>query len=541
MQDARTRFNELTRATELFQQGHLDQALTYTNAILPKYPREAVLFNVLGGISMASSDWGKAEKHFTKATKIEPRNVDFLRNLATAQKYLKRLVQAERNLLTAVKVSAKFADGWNSLGLVYLEKGDPDKAHSAFRTGFKAQPDSVETATNYLVECEHANEPKLLDAALADFKTLLPRADITTLIKGLIAHRSKDFEAAAAHLAAISFGPNTPTPQVDLELLRVGNLAKTYDKLGQHRAAFDTFTLANRLNIARTPPQEFKPKAFDALVDSRLEYFSMAKQESWTQIETSDATPVFMIGFPRSGTTLLDTFLRGHGDIAMIEEKPLVDALVANLGTVGVGNISALAAVTDKTAKMVSNGYLKSLRKHADGQPVVIDRMPFNLAHIGEILRIFPNAKFILAVRDPADIVLSCFMQSFGLEGAMASMTTPETTAVTFDKLFRLWQVFLDTHDFQHIVCRYEDVVNDPEATLKPIVEFLGLNWDAKLLNHQKTASARSHINTASAGQVTQPIYKSSVKRWHNYADFMPEALETLKFWREYFGYSDER
>ena len=521
----------------LFKSGHLNDAENFAKSLLSRYPREPLLYNILGSTAASRRNWILAEKHFAKAVKLDPKNFEILRNLANVQRNMLRFLPAEQNLVKALKINPKFAEGWNSLALVYLNKGDREKARSAFKNAFKIRPEFTEAASNYLIESERDNDITQLEDTLKDFESIIPEHDVTVFCRGLLHEKSKEYLPAQKAMNAISFAPNSQNPVDDLEILRVSKLAKINDRLGNYAEAYQQFTQANDLLISRTAPEDYKPEAFHNSIDTRYDYFKSDAATNWLPIQTSVAVPVFIIGFPRSGTTLLDTFLRGHKDISVIEEQPLIAGFVTQLDTFGAGNITNLTELSENTARKSEAIYLKSLKKAAENKPVIIDRMPFNLVHIGEILRVFPNAKFILSMRDPADTVFSCFMQVFNVEGSMSNMTTTLAAAKTFDHLMQLWLLYLEKLDVDFMVCHYESVIEDAEAALKPIIEFLDLEWDPALLDHQRTAAKRDRISTASSSQVVQPIYKTAIKRWENYADLMPEALEILRPWRAHFGY----
>ena len=148
---------------------------------------------------------------------------------------------------------------------------------------------------------------------------------------------------------------------------------------------------------------------------------------------------------------------------------------------------------------------------------LLIDKSPLHMQHLGLIDRLFPDAQVILALRHPADVLLSCFMANFRLNSAMASFLQLDTGAEFIRPTFSLWERSLalfpvDTH---RIV--YERLIVEPEKERKPLVQALGLTWRAEMLDHQRTAEARGIITTASYAQVTQPLYREAAGRWRRY------------------------
>jgi hypothetical protein len=159
------------------------------------------------------------------------------------------------------------------------------------------------------------------------------------------------------------------------------------------------------------------------------------------------------------------------------------------------------------------------------------------MAHADIIHRVFPNAKFIFSLRHPCDCVLSCFMQTFKPNEAMANFLSLDQAARLYAAVMELWSTYRQKLDLDVHVLKYEDLVQDLESTCKPLLSFLGLEWDDNLHNYQKTAQDRESINTASYHQVIQPLYKQASGRWINYREQMQPVLPILQPWIEAFGY----
>jgi sulfotransferase family protein len=160
-----------------------------------------------------------------------------------------------------------------------------------------------------------------------------------------------------------------------------------------------------------------------------------------------------------------------------------------------------------------------------------------NIVDVGIIHRVFPEAKFILALRHPCDCVLSCFMQTFKLNNAMANFLTLDRSAKLYAAVMDLWSVYQKKLNLDVHVMKYEGLVQDLEGTSKSLISFLGLEWDNNLHNYQKTALDRGNIRTPSYDQVTQPLYKHASGRWINYREQMRPVLPVLRPWIEAFGY----
>lgn len=247
-------------------------------------------------------------------------------------------------------------------------------------------------------------------------------------------------------------------------------------------------------------------------------------------------SPAFLVGFPRSGTTLLDTFLMGHPDTAVLEEFHMLGAAETALG-----NVAALPHRSADQLEQAWNAYFAELDRHVerDFPGLIVDKLPLNMLGLPVIYSLFPDARIIFAQRHPCDAVLSGFMQSFTLNDAMACFLTIEDAADFYDAAMTLFtrsrvSLPLAVH---HLV--YEELVADPAATLQPLIAFLGLDWRPELVDHRTTAKARGAISTPSYDQVVQPLSKAPSGRWRRYEKQLEPVLSVLLPWAKRLGYAE--
>src|SRR5438105_6055176 len=254
-------------------------------------------------------------------------------------------------------------------------------------------------------------------------------------------------------------------------------------------------------------------------------------------LEASDRkSPAFLVGFPRSGTTLLDTFLMGHRDIAVLEEKPMIRAAQA-----AVGDIVELPERSRGELNQARRAYFAERARHADpGFPgMLLDKLPLNMLAVPFIRCIFPDAPIIFAQRHPCDIVLSCFMQGFALNDSMACFLDLADSAAYYDAAMTVWTRSRDTLPLKVGTVVYEQLIARPEAALRPAIDLLGLEWREELLDHERTARIRGPITTPSYDQVTQPLSRTPTGRWRRYEKQLAPVLPVLLPWAERLGYTD--
>jgi hypothetical protein len=244
-----------------------------------------------------------------------------------------------------------------------------------------------------------------------------------------------------------------------------------------------------------------------------------------------------MIGFPRSGTTLLDTILRSHPMIDVIEEKSSVKKLVNSLSNLSNKSFEKIKVINEENIKEIRTTYFEDLFSYInqeDKQKIYIDKLPLNIVYIGEILRIFPHAKFIISLRHPCDCVLSCFMQNFKLNNSMSNFLNLKDTAVTYDLIMSLLKIKFNFNFFE---IKYEKLISNFNDEIKNLLDFLELPWDNSVLEYQKTADKRDRIFTPSYDQVIKPLYSKSAGRWIKYKNKLSNVYPILEPWIKEFNY----
>jgi len=246
-------------------------------------------------------------------------------------------------------------------------------------------------------------------------------------------------------------------------------------------------------------------------------------------------TPAFLVGFPRSGTTLLDTFLIGHPEIEVVEERPMLPAAESMLG-----NVAELPLRSREQLEQAREAYFAELDRHVprDFGGLVVDKLPLNMLGLSVIHCLFPDARIVFAQRHPCDAALSGFMQSFTLNDAMAGFLTIEDAADLYDAAMTLFMRSRDALPLATHALVYEELVADPAAALEPLIAFLGLEWRPELLDHRATAKARGAISTPSYDQVVRPLDKAPSGRWRRYERDLAPVLPVLVPWAERLGYA---
>ena len=415
------------------------------------------------------------------------------------------------------------------LGLAQAGRGAFAEAEAAYREAIRHQPGFAPAWLYLGILLEHSNRADelapLLDSAEAN---RVPAAELA-LIRAFMLRRQGDFAGALA--AAHSVPPG-------IEPLRRAQLiGESIDRLGDSAAAFEAFAAMNRIALAGWPAAREAAAVYRSGLDQRLAGITPDWYASWTPAAPPPerASPIFLMGFPRSGTTLLDTLLMGHSRLHIVEEKPLLQPVREWMGA-----IERLAGLTEEELALLREVYFDTLDAEDPPPPGkrVVDKMPLNIAELPVIHRLFPDARIILALRHPCDVVLSCFTTNFGLNRAMANFLDLGDAARLYDLVMRCWTRCSEVFPLQVHELRYEDLVEDPEAAIRPLLDFLGLDCEAAMLDHRRAAASRGYVASASYAQVTEPLYDRSRGRWTRYREQLREVIPLLSPWVERFGYS---
>jgi hypothetical protein len=244
----------------------------------------------------------------------------------------------------------------------------------------------------------------------------------------------------------------------------------------------------------------------------------------------------FLVGFPRSGTTLLDSMLSAHPDIEVLEEKSLFSGL--HQDWLAPGTLEALTEINEDQIEDARDIYRQEMLRYRrqPARPLVIDKLPLNLAYVFLINRLFPDAPIIFLQRHPLDVCISCYSQAFELEASMAYFLDIQDTAQYYDAVMQVAARSIDQVNNPLHTLHYEDLVTGPELQLKSIVDFLEFEWNDSMLEYRSLEGADTS-NTPSYQQVSQPLHTRSIGKWQHYSKQLEPSVSILQRWVNRLGY----
>jgi tetratricopeptide (TPR) repeat protein len=415
------------------------------------------------------------------------------------------------------------------LGVELGEALRVDEAEAAFRKAIAADPRIADAYLGLAVNYEHTNRQE-------DFAALARLAEqngldeaVIAFIRALELRRAGRFEEALAALARV---PESIEPERSAHIR--GTLL---DRMGCIDEAFAAFAEANRIHAQHASAPLARAAELRRQLRDDIERLTPEWLASWTPAPAPSRGPLpaFLLGFPRSGTTLLDTILMGHPHVQVMEEQPILRRVSHELG-----ELQGLAALDEAGIVAARELYFKEAAAHCDvARPgLIVDKSPLHLNKVALIHRLFPGAPIILALRHPCDVLLSCFMSNFRLNAAMSNFLRLSDAAEFYDLTFRYWEQARSMMPLNVHTIVYERMVEDTAGELRPLFDFLGLDWRPEALDHERTAASRGLITTASYSQVREPIYKRAAGRWLRYRGHLEPILPILEPWVERFGYA---
>ena len=528
--------NKLNSANNALKNKNYKKAKKLFEEVLSLNPNLPTVYNILGNIELNTGSLSRSIEYFNKAIDLNPYFSGALCNLGLAFKRLKNEKLAIKNYLKAIDADSKNHIAYFNLGNLYKEKNDLNNAEKFLTKVIDLMPNMLEAYNNLFELYDKSNQLNKLNTFLKNTKVNLGEISLVKYFSGIYEYRKKNY------IKAINILENTDLNEKDYNRNAIKSeiLAQCYDGIGKYNVAYKYFVDSNNI-FKSVYEKRIDKNLYINHVKIRKDFFLNKKLKNWNFLnkEKKIHEPVFLIGFPRSGTTLLDSILRSHDSIEVLEEKPLIENFIKNLEHKINNDFSKLENIDQSFFNQMRKTYFDDRNNYIKPKKdkIYIDKLPLNIVHVAEIFSFFPNSKFILALRNPYDVVLSCFMQYFGANSAMLNFTSLKDSAKLYDLIMSLWLIYLDKFPIKVHQVKYEQLVQNFDDSINKLLSFLELEWSDNLKEYYKTAEKRGIINTPSYRQINQPLYKKSIGRWKNYEDHFLEVKDILDKWTKIFNY----
>ncbi|UCD76866.1 MAG: sulfotransferase [Phycisphaerales bacterium] len=496
----------MQQAVAFHERGQVDRARPLYEQVLQHRPREA---NALLGLGQIKGQIGDLEDGISlhrQAIAIRPKVALYHSSLADLLFHDNQPDEAMRSAKRAIALDASDSEAYRIMALIHERRNQIERGIAAARKAMRASPENLEATLGLARLLERTGERQ---EALEILQSTVDRAT-----------------------------------RPEQRYLALKQMAAVHDKLGDYEAAFDCLVRGGAEQKKTLVAKRIVRGVWSRRIHEYKEGLTAGLFEKWSGRKAVDDHPVpsFLVGFPRSGTTMTEQVMAAHPEVVTSDEQGIIAAVkdeLAGLMPDEKDVPARLKRLDEDQIRRLRDRYWREAEEILgpevrDG--ILVDKNPLHLIDIGLINVLFPEARVIVALRDPRDVCLSCFMQLFSLNTAMINFLTWENTARFYDEVMDLWLHLRDMLTIRFIEIRYEDSVVDLESQARRILDLLGLDWDERVLSFHEKAKQR-YVSTPSFAAVTEKIYTRATNRWRNYEKHYEPVMKHLQRYVDAFGY----
>lgn len=521
---AETPGNRCNLAMALCDDGRFAAALAVIRLISEQLPEDPVIQFTAARAWRGTGDADRAWQAITRALATAPDDADFrlLRaQIAVDQDHWDSAL-SDLDAVSPQRLSP--FQHFRLCGLL-MQTGQFTRALPEYRALVGRAPGYAEAWLGLAGACERANDLEGMQDALTRVQALrlnpAQQAGVSQM-QGKLASRRNDNDTACRFLGA-AFEAEVPDP---LWKSQVGfDYGQSLDKVGRHAEAWQAFNAAHAIRN--------RIKADAAGDRQALDFFTLLRAPvsgHWPALAApadQRPDPVFVVGFPRSGTTLLEQILDARDGLVSFDEQPYLPKTLLALQQAGIDYPAGLDALDADVRQRLRDYYFTQTeaRVPMPGNRRLVDKNPLNWARLPLIRAVFPQSRIILALRHPCDVILSCYMQNLRSTVLGGAFSDFGSIADLYIAMAEYWQALQPKLDLPVLVSRYENLVQDPERSTREIAAFLDLPWDANWLDNSTHARSKAIIHTPSYAQVLQPLNTKALGRWRYYRPYFDAAV----------------
>lgn len=541
---------QINSVISLYSEGKIEQAIDEIKELNERFPNEPTLFNIIGACYKTLGDLHSAAKMFEIAVKINPKYAEAHFNLGVILKALGRIDQAIRSYQKAISILPNYPDAYNNIGNIFHELKRFSEAIDSYEWAIAFRHDFFQAYNNLgLCLSDFGNselavnnfrkaieiEPNYIDAHFnlgISMKELGKRRESINSFESVLkidsthakAHRNlsviKKYTSEDPQISVIESLLNSDTLSESESIELNFAMAKVYEDLDDSKKFFKFLDKANKLN----------KNSLNYSIDEDKKRFFVLKKLFSTLPPTlsknkktlNDFQPIFILGMPRSGTSLIEQILASHNKVYGAGE----------LKFLGEYSISCLNKIVSEGSKKITNKelislrskYLTSLNQINTNKKIITDKMPDNFKYVGFILSAFPDAKIIHVKRDPIATCWSNY-KSFFATGGNGFASNQEDIAEFYNlykDLMEFWNKLFPNKIFE---ISYEDLTINQEKETRKLLKYCDLNWDSNCLNFYEN---NRMVKTVSSLQVREKIYQGSSEIWKKYEENLKPLINGL-------------
>jgi tetratricopeptide (TPR) repeat protein len=483
---------------------------------------------------------------YEQALRRDPKNHFLLIDLARAYGLRYRLDEAETMLDRVLRLYPRSAKVRSMAAATFAMIQRPAKAIEHYRHALELDhqhPESAAIHTELARLCEQSRDLDSARESADRAVALAPNKPEAIYIQALLQIRQRETAIGCDQLRSLAEREGV-ADQIRSDAWY--ELARVYDRDGDFDAAFDAATKAKRLLAPQA--QRFQNEAAFLRNRHQTMLAALVPEHFRRWKDAASASPprsiALLTGHPRSGTTLLEQVLDGHSQLVSADEFMVMGEHVFRpLAAVMPGRIptpDSLDAIPTERLVELRRQYwqmTEALLGEPIGSRMLLDKNPSLSYLLPVICRVFPEIKVLFALRDPRDVVVSCFMQRMPVNAISSNYLSLEATVAKYADVMNYWLTIRPMMACEWREVRYEDTVADLPAQARGALEFVGLSWEESVLDFHVRAQ-RKLVRSPTAQDVTQPVYSRAVGRWQNYVKYLEPLLGMLEPYLKAFGYS---
>ena len=536
--------------------------------ILKNNPDDYEAILKLGLIDVQENNLSSAKEKFKKLLKINKKKYEGYLNLSNIYSFEGDVLKANNilkdflnnieenleiinaiaiNLLNIKKLNDleihinKYIDKYNSYILYYLkgylfvEAGKFSESEEFFQKSISLNINFWNNYDFLLKQYEKQSRLKDFKKLIESTKKIFKNNVILSYYESLYFFRVKDYTQSLNILIDKEIEQKFITQQNEVLLADYFHLlSRVYEKLEFYNESYNFAIKRNKTTLNFKENKKFNKELILDTISVYKNFFDKKNKSKSNILSTgiNHSNLAFLIGFPRSGTTLLDTILRSHSKTLVLEEKPYL--LNVRHGFYKNHKLSDILQINETEKIKMQEQYFNSFNYKSD--KLIIDKYPLNLIELGFIKTLFPNSKIILAIRHPLDCIISGVLTAFKMNDGMVNFENIQTTSFFYNECFELLFKYFNYYEINYHEVRYENVITNFEDEINKLLNFLNLKFEESIYNFHKTAMQRQKINTPSYDQVVQPIYSSSINRYKNFDEIKNIKID-IKYWINQFSY----
>lgn len=489
--------------------GKIPESLIAIKKIVNISPQDPLAHYNLGNTYGKLADFSKAEESYKKAISLKPNFPEAYYNLGTIFENNLKLEEAEKYYKQAIALKPDFANAYNNLGIVLEELRKFNESEICYKKIIALEPNFAEAYHNLGNNLEQ--QGKLKDAQISYEKAIIINPGLAKTHRQLSSIKKFDKYDDQYHLLQKLYLDKNIS---DEQLCHVNfSLAKIYEDLENFEKAFKHFKEGNRI----------QKKLLNYNIKQDIELFNQIKL-SFKQFEKnvhsirrnkSDIIPIFIVGMPRSGTTLVEQIISSHSKVSGLGELPFVLQF-------GLKITTGLLEFNSETVLKFRNNYLEKIKNFTENSLIFTDKMPQNFLYIGLIMATFPEAKILHIKRNTAAVCWANYKQWFKSKDLSYSYSINDTIKYynLYEDLMNFWKKSFNNKIYE---VDYESLTVNHEDEIKKLIKYLDLNWEEGCLSPEKNKRA---VTTASNKQIRNKIFKGSSQKWKNYKPFLNGAFD---------------